>query len=163
MTESTVAVLVFAGIFYAFFGWMWAFVTLVTVAVGRRRALRIAWAAPAWPLGLLALLGWWIGRRALPGLAAAWREAWGKPEPTHIHRIGPGIVGEHGPEAIVSYATHLRGLPSEPMQLTRPAEPDTIPDEPTPPAGQWQQPPASNQAKPAAIPLQKPHLKHVRH
>lgn len=73
-----IAVTVIMGPFYGFFVWLWAFSALCEVG-DRQRALRIAWAAPVWPVGLLGLLVWWIGWRALPSLAAAWREAWGSP------------------------------------------------------------------------------------
>lgn len=146
---------VIMSVLYAFLGWAWAYATLWEVE-DRQRALRIAWAAPVWPLGLLCLLGWWIGWRALPGLAAAWREAWGKPQRTaggFIPPAGPRIIGEFGPELLLRAGVTLGDLTA--------TEPDTIPDEPPPPAGQWQQPPTTNQAKPAVIPLSKPHLKHV--
>lgn len=150
-----IGVTVLMSFFYAFFGVLWANAALYEVD-DRQRALRIAWAAPVWPLGLLGLLVWWIGWRALPGLAEAWREAWGKPEPIHIHHLVPTTAVDRfysaGPELFLRAGVNLGDLTA--------TEPDTIPDEP-PPAGQWEQPPSPNQAKPAAIPLQKPHLTHV--
>lgn len=82
-TVDIIGVTVIMGILYAAMGWLWASSALAEIA-DRRRALRIAWAAPVWPVGLLGLLVWWIGWRALPGLAAAWREAWGGPELARI-------------------------------------------------------------------------------